>query len=156
MKFLYTSIGGGITGIETLINIVQNLKKHKFKQRKKKIINLAIIDKKPENILELMPDDSDEKKGEKLILNGNLREFYQRNSIRLGLDDANDEDLILISDVDEIPLLDKIKFDQLKNQIVFFNQIFCCYKFNLFSFNWQMIINILIQRVDNCPAPLVK
>ena len=50
MKFLYTSIGGGITGIETLINIVQNLKKHKFKQRKKKIINLAIIDKKPENI----------------------------------------------------------------------------------------------------------
>ena len=50
MKFLYTSIGGGITGVETLINIVQNLKKHKFKQRKKKIINLAIIDKKPENI----------------------------------------------------------------------------------------------------------
>ena len=46
----YTSIGGGITGVETLINIVQNLKKHKFKQREKKIINLAIIDKKPENI----------------------------------------------------------------------------------------------------------
>lgn len=50
MNFFYTSIGGGITGIETLINIVQNLKKHKFKQRRKKIINLAIIDKKPENI----------------------------------------------------------------------------------------------------------
>ncbi len=50
MNFIYTSIGGGITGIETLINIVQNLKSHKFKRKEKKIINLAIIDKKPENI----------------------------------------------------------------------------------------------------------
>ncbi len=50
MNFFYTSIGGGITGIETLINIVQNLKKHKFKRKKKKIIHIAIIDKKPENI----------------------------------------------------------------------------------------------------------
>ena len=50
MSFFYTSIGGGISGIETLINIVQNLKKHKFKRKKKKIIKLAIIDKKPENI----------------------------------------------------------------------------------------------------------
>lgn len=50
MYFFYTSIGGGITGIETLINIVQSLKKHKFKQKRNKIINLAIIDKKPENI----------------------------------------------------------------------------------------------------------
>ena len=50
MDFFYTSIGGGITGIETLINIVQSLKKHKFKQKRNKIINLAIIDKKPENI----------------------------------------------------------------------------------------------------------
>lgn len=50
MNFFYTSIGGGITGIEILINIVQNLRKHKFKNKKKKIINLAIIDKKPDNI----------------------------------------------------------------------------------------------------------
>ena len=28
MNFIYTSIGGGITGIETLINIVEQLKKH--------------------------------------------------------------------------------------------------------------------------------
>lgn len=50
MNFFYTSIGGGITGIETLISIVQNLKKHKYKKKNKKIINLAIIEKKPENI----------------------------------------------------------------------------------------------------------
>ena len=50
MNFFYTSIGGGITGIEILINVIQNLKKHNFKHRRKKIINLAIIDKKPENI----------------------------------------------------------------------------------------------------------
>ena len=89
------------------------------------------MDDNPNNLHKI--NDQDSRLSEKLILNGNIREFYQRNSIRLGLNDANDEDLILISDVDEIPLLDKIKFDQLKNQIVFFNQIFCCYKFNLFS-----------------------
>ena len=50
MNFFYTSIGGGIAGIETLINIIQNLKKHKFKNISKKIIHFAIIDKKPENI----------------------------------------------------------------------------------------------------------
>jgi hypothetical protein len=36
MNFFYTSIGGGITGIETLINIVQNLKKHNYEKVKKK------------------------------------------------------------------------------------------------------------------------
>ena len=46
---------------------------------------------------------------------------------------AKEDDLILISDVDEIPLLDQINFDKLKNHIVLFNQIFCCYKFNLYS-----------------------
>ncbi len=50
MNFFYTSIGGGITGIETLINIVQNLKKHKFRYIKKKVIHLAVVDKRPENI----------------------------------------------------------------------------------------------------------
>ena len=104
---------------------IRNYKKFQNK------IKYILLDDNPNNLHKI--NDQDSRLSEKLILNGNIREFYQRNSIRLGLNDANDEDLILISDVDEIPLLDKIKFDQLKNQIVFFNQIFCCYKFNLFS-----------------------
>ena len=44
-----------------------------------------------------------------------------------------DEDIIVISDVDEIPNFNNFDFDQINNNIIFFNQIFCCYKFNLFS-----------------------
>ena len=50
MKIFHTSIGGGITGIETMITIIQNLKKHNFNNKKKRLIRFAIIDKKPENI----------------------------------------------------------------------------------------------------------
>ena len=63
---------------------------------------------------------------EKLILNGNYREFYQRNSIELGLGDASEDDLILISDVDEIPCLDYLDFEKVQDNL-YFNQIFCCY-----------------------------
>ena len=50
MNFFHTSIGGGITGIETIITIVKNLKKYNIKNNNKRILRFAIIDKKPENI----------------------------------------------------------------------------------------------------------
>ena len=56
MRFSHISIGGGITGLETIIstfaNIEKELKKSKIKRKKlkyKKFI-FAIIDKNPENI----------------------------------------------------------------------------------------------------------
>ena len=102
----------------------------KFKKFQNKI-EYILLDNNPPNLYEI--NNKDSRLSEKLILNGNLREFYQRNSILLGLKDASEDDLILISDVDEIPLLNEIDFDDVKNQLVFFNQIFCCYKFNLYS-----------------------
>ncbi|MEC7169348.1 MAG: hypothetical protein VXV90_02880 [Pseudomonadota bacterium] len=102
----------------------------KFEKFKDKIIYI-LLDKNPENLVQI--ENKDKKYNEKIILNGNLREFHQRNSIVQGLSNAKEDDLILISDVDEIPLLDQINFDKLKNHIVLFNQIFCCYKFNLYS-----------------------
>ena len=48
MRFLYTSIGGGITGIETALTLINELYKKSF--HKKESINIAIIDKNPENI----------------------------------------------------------------------------------------------------------
>ena len=106
----------------------------KFSKFRDKIIYI-LLENEPNNLSKIDKDDS--KISEKIILNGNLREFYQRNSIVKGLKNANGEDLIIISDVDEIPDLEKLDLNNIKNQMIFFNQIFCCYKFNLFSsMNW--------------------
>jgi beta-1,4-mannosyl-glycoprotein beta-1,4-N-acetylglucosaminyltransferase len=61
-----------------------------------------------------------------------VREEYQRNQILRGLYDAEDEDLIVISDNDEIPNLKNLKNIKLKKYAVF-NQKFFRYKFNLLS-----------------------
>ncbi len=103
---------------------------NKFPKYKHKI-EYILLQKNPNNLYEIKKDDKNI--NEKIILNGNLREFYQRNSIAEGLSEANDNDLIIISDVDEIPLLENLDFEKIKYQPVFFKQIFCCYKFNLFS-----------------------
>ncbi len=52
MRFSHVSIGGGITGIETIISTFNNIKKRieKNKKIKKKKIIFTIIDKDPENI----------------------------------------------------------------------------------------------------------
>ena len=102
----------------------------KFDKFKRKI-EYILLDSNPKNLYEIKKDDT--KLNEKIIINGNLREFYQRNSINQGLINAKDEDLILISDVDEIPNLEKIDFDHINDGPYLFNQIFCCYKLNLFS-----------------------
>ena len=65
------------------------------------------------------------------------KENYQRNFLVKGLFDAQDEDIIIISDLDEIPNLKKIKFPKIKNEIIAFKQINIMYKFNLArDFNW--------------------
>ena len=43
---------------------------------------------------------------------------------------AADNDLILISDVDEIPNLEKVKFKETKNEILMFVQDIFYYKLN--------------------------
>lgn len=61
-----------------------------------------------------------------------VRDEYQRNQIIRGLGDAKDDDLIIISDNDEIPNLINLKNIEIKKYAVF-NQIFYKYKFNLLS-----------------------
>jgi beta-1,4-mannosyl-glycoprotein beta-1,4-N-acetylglucosaminyltransferase len=61
-----------------------------------------------------------------------VRDEYQRNQILRGLHDAKDEDIILISDCDEIPNLNQLKKTKIKKYAVF-NQKFYKYKLNLFS-----------------------
>ena len=110
---------------------------NKFKKFKDKIIYIT-IDKEPENIKQLIEGESEEKRGEKLILNGMARDYYQRECIRKGLLEAKDEDIILISDLDEIPNLDNFDFSNIKDDILFFEQKIFYYKLNLHyeNFSW--------------------
>lgn len=109
----------------------------KFSKYKEKIIYI-VVENEPPNILKVSENDSDEKKGEKLILNGMARDYYQRENLHKGLKNANDNDLVLISDLDEIPNLNNQDFTKVNDKILIFKQKMFYYKFNLLykNFKW--------------------
>ena len=109
-----------------------------FKKFKDKIIYI-VVDKQPDNIQNLSKNDSKDKSGEKLILNGMARDYYQREKLINGLDTASDDDLILISDLDEIPNLDCVDLKKINDNILIFQQKILYYKLNLIynKFLWQ-------------------
>ena len=110
----------------------------KFQKFKDKIVYI-VVDKQPENILEISERDTKIKKGDKLILNGMARDYHQRQNLKKGLNNLSSEDLILISDLDEIPNLNNLNFANIKNNIIIFEQKMYYYKFNLLyeNFIWQ-------------------
>lgn len=63
--------------------------------------------------------------------NSSKRIEFQRNQITTALNDANPDDIILYSDSDEIPNLEKINFESLKEKVIIFKQKMFYYKFNL-------------------------
>ena len=109
----------------------------KFEKFKNKIIYLT-YNEYPKNIEEIFSDDDEGEKSRKFIFNAAYRENGQRNFIINGLEKANDEDIILISDVDEIPNLDSINLHTIKSKIIIFKQTIFYYKFNRFlpNFTW--------------------
>ena len=102
----------------------------KFKKFKDKIIYL-IYDKEPTQIEIVKPEDNEGEKSGKYILNAAYRENGQRNLIQEGLLNAKNNDIILISDVDEIPNLSEINFNKINQKIFLFKQNMFYYKFNL-------------------------
>ena len=122
--------------------IVESLYTHSGKPRKllfditkyskfKNKIDYIILEKAPADLFSINKDDSEDTINSKLILNAVKRENLQRNTILKGLSNAADNDLIIISDVDEIPNLENANLDNLKNKIILFSQKFFYYKFNL-------------------------
>ena len=111
---------------------------NKFKKFKDKITYI-VVDQEPDNILKISNNDSSEKIGEKLILNGMARDYFQRENLSKGLTEASDDDLILISDLDEIPNLEDINLENINNDIIIFEQKIFYYKLNLLydNFSWQ-------------------
>ena len=102
----------------------------KFQKFKDKIIYIIDEEVYPQTH-EIKTEDSENEKSVKLIFNASYRENGQRNLIAKGLKEANDEDLILISDVDEIPKLSGLNFKSIKEKIILFKQDMFYYKFNL-------------------------
>ena len=108
-----------------------------FKKFKDKITYI-VVDNPPPNLLKIKKDDSNNVKSEKLILNGLARDIFQRESLAKGLDHLSTEDLIIISDLDEIPNLEGLDFSQIKNKLILFKQKIYFYKLNLNyeKFDW--------------------
>jgi len=102
----------------------------KFERFKDKIIYL-IFDKEPEEIETINSDETEDEKSRKYIFNAAYRENGQRNYIEKGLVNAEKNDIILISDVDEIPNLSDVNFNKVNNKIILFEQDMFYYKFNL-------------------------
>jgi len=110
----------------------------KFRKFEDKITYI-VVDQKPEKILKVNSSDSAETRAEKLILNGMARDYFQREKLSEGLRQSLDDDVIIISDLDEIPNLDEVNFSKISNNIVIFEQKMFYYKLNLLydNFNWQ-------------------
>ncbi len=111
---------------------INNFKKFKDK------ITYIVVDQPPPNLLKIKNSDNSNKKAEKLILNGYARDNFQRENLSQGLKSLNDNDLIIVSDLDEIPNLSATNLGDVKEKIIIFNQKMFYYKFNLLyeNFNW--------------------
>ena len=77
-------------------------------------------------------DAKSEENTNRQIENALILENFQRNNITRGLKTAEEDDLILVSDVDEIPNLKTLNFLQASSNILIFNQFFFHYKLNLY------------------------
>ena len=109
----------------------------KYKKFENKIIYI-VHENEPAGIHKVNKEDDEGIKSYKLITNAHLRDQDQRNHISQGLNNATDNDLILISDVDEIPNFESIKLEKIKNQIIMFKQSIFYYKLNRYlpNFTW--------------------
>ena len=103
---------------------------NKYSEFKSKI-NYIVTEDPPEGIENINNDDNENQKNIKHIMNALKRENYQRNKIMDGLNEADPEDWVIISDLDEIPNLNKINFNKINKKIIFFKQRVFYYKLNL-------------------------
>ena len=99
---------------------------NKFQKFKDKIEYL-IIENEPDGIIENIENSSEIKRKNSLL---RIEQSY--DFIMNALDDVNDNDLVCLSDNDEIPNFNSEYFKKSNNDIFIFKQLFFYYKFNLF------------------------
>jgi len=110
----------------------------KYSKFKDKIIYI-LKDDIPEGIEKIEKSDDHKEVYRKSILNAGKRENLQRNNILDGLKDINQNDWVIISDLDEIPNLEKVNLKNINDRIVLFQQDMMYYKFNLKLDNFRWI-----------------
>lgn len=103
-----------------------------FPKFKDKIIYVPLT-KQPDNLRKVKKEDSILVKNSKILDNALLRENFQRNFLSTQIKNFQEDDLIIISDLDEIPNLEKFKY---KKKITFFEQKMFYYKLNLLHHNF--------------------
>ncbi len=110
---------------------------NKFSKFKDKIIYI-VVNEQPTDLLKINENDSDDEKLSKKTDNAKKREVLQINKTQDGFINADPDDIIIISDLDEIPNLKEIDFKKIKQKLIFFKQKMFYYKLNLFykSLNW--------------------
>ena len=107
-----------------------NFNIQKFSKFKDKI-EYIVVDQQPPDIKEINDGDTPKILEEKLILNGMARDYFQRECLKAGLKNLDKDDLVIISDLDEIPNLENLKTNEIKNNIIIFRQKMFYYKLNL-------------------------
>ena len=122
-KFIITEATYFHNGKEKKLNF--NIKD--FSNFKKKIEYIVVNDQPPN----LIVDDNKENLEEKKILNSIRRDNFQREQLHNNLQSLNENDIIIINDLDEIPNLNEIDFNKIGNEILIFKQKMFYYKFNL-------------------------
>ena len=105
----------------------------KFKDK----IHYIVVDKEPEDLIDLSNLEYNQAQGTKRI-NSLKRIRQQYDVLKDGIEEANNDDLIILSDCDEIPNLTNLE-DLPLNEILIFKQLLFYYKFNLHhdSMTWH-------------------
>ena len=96
-----------------------------YPKYKDKIIYL-VIDKEPNDLIETKKDNVSKR------LNSIKRIELSYNYMKKAINEVAEDDLIILSDNDEIPNLGSKSFLKSKKKVILFNQLFFYYKFNLF------------------------
>ena len=105
--------------IESKYNHKGEIKKTNFKiekyQKFESKIEYVLLEDQPSDIEKINVDDTENETNDKHILNAAKRENFQRNYIANCLSNAEENDWIIISDLDEIPNLEKINFKNINH-----------------------------------------
>ena len=104
---------------------------NKFSKFKNKI-NYIVVEKDPPDLEKINSNDSHQILSAKRQSNAYKRHIYQLEETKLGISEADKNDLIIISDLDEIPNLENLNFKNIKEKLIFFKQKMFYYKLNLF------------------------
>jgi len=112
--------------------LVESTNDHQGNEKKLNF-NINNFKKFEKKIIYIVVDDTQEAMKRPHKWGESLAEQHQRNSILKGLERCHDDDLVILSDIDEIPNLNKIKFFDKKNRYAVFSQKKFDYKLNLLN-----------------------